>query len=385
MEQQVAIVMSEVFLRRLTPSLIPFVRHDQNFRIVRINRPIVELIEVIEAMQPDAIITEWLPDVTEALTELKIPTVIADTDYRYPGVVSIDVNDHAVGVEAAEAFVQAGFTNFAFLGNNTPYSKQRLEGFVSRVSHISGVHTYEMTSFVAQSYSEDFAPADRVFKDWLISLPKPVAIFAAHDPLGRFLCGVCRQLGLAVPDSVSVIGANNDELVCGLSYPMLSSVSIPWNRIGELAGESMQALLAGEGASEAPILVEPSGVVVRHSANFLAVDDLQLRRALAFFSEHLHEPITIDIMCRKLRIARRNLERKFAEYLECTPWQMLCRLRVNRAKQLLSQTEHPVSIVSEFCGFNDPERLAVVFKRLVGKSPSNFRKMLRHSRSERRH
>jgi LacI family transcriptional regulator len=380
MDKQVAIVMTEVFLRRLTPALIPFVRSEQNFRIIRINRPIGELIEVIAAMQPDAIITEWLPNITEAILGLKIPTVIADTDYQYPGVVSIDVDDHAVGVEAAEAFVQAGFKDFAFLGNKTPYSKQRLEGYRNRIGKIGVVDSYEMTSFVAQSYSEDFAPADDVFKDWLRSLPKPVAIFAVHDPLGRFVCGVCRQLKLSVPDTVSVIGANNDELVCGLSFPMLSSVSIPWNRVGEVAGESIQNLLAGLPAPEVPILIAPGGVVVRHSANFLAVADPQLRRALAFLSEHLHEPITIEAMCKQLRMARRNLERKFIEYLECTPWEMLCRLRVNHAKQLLAQTEHPISIISELCGFNDPERMAVVFKRVVGIPPSIFRKQKQRNR-----
>ncbi len=372
MRQQVAIVMTEVFLRRLTPALIPFVRHEQDFRIVSIHRPIDELIEVLLELQPDALITEWLPNITEAMLKLGLPTVIADTDFSYPGVTSIDVDDRAVGVAAAEAFKQAGFEHFACFGNGTPYSGQRIDGFLQSVDTTVSVLTD--SAFEHARYSEHFVKPDDSLREWLESLPKPVGIFAVHDPLGRFLCSACQQLGMVVPEQVAVIGANNDELVCGLSYPMLSSVAIPWHAIGALVGESMQSLLAGEPASSEPILVPPGGVVMRHSANHLAVEDPLLRRAMSYLSERLKEPITVGLMCDELSVSRRSLERKFKEFYRCTPWEMLCRMRVSYAKKLLAQTNHPISRVSELCGFNDPERMAVVFKRLTNMPPSAFRK-----------
>ena len=99
MEKRVAIVMTEVFLRRLTPSLIPFVRRQHDFRILSIHRPIDELQELLTELNPSGLITEWLPDVTEALLELGLPTVIADTDFQYPGVTSIDVDDWQADAE----------------------------------------------------------------------------------------------------------------------------------------------------------------------------------------------------------------------------------------------------------------------------------------------
>ena len=171
-----------------------------------------------------------------------------------------------------------------------------------------------------------------------------------------------------------MIGANNDELVCGLSYPMLSSVSIPWDTIGEMVGEALLSLLANETPPSTPIRVPPSGVVLRHSANHLAVEDPVLRRVMSYLSERIQDPITVESLCDELRIARRGLEKKFREYYHCTPWEMLCQLRVTRAKQLLSETNHPISIISELCGFNDPERMAVAFKRVEGMPPSAFRK-----------
>ncbi|WPJ94563.1 substrate-binding domain-containing protein [Coraliomargarita algicola] len=375
MNQQIAIVMSEVFLRRLTPSLMPFVRRQQDFRIVSIHRPIDELLDLLRSLQPDGLITEWLPKVTEALLSLDVPTVIADTDFIYPGVVSIDVDDHAVGAAAAEAFQQAGYRSFACLGNGTPYSGQRIDGFVQSVNSPVSVHTE--TAFEDARYSEHFVAPNVGLRRWLESLPKPVGIFAVHDPLGRFLCSTCQQLDISVPEQVAVIGANNDDLVCGLSYPMLSSVSIPWDAIGALVGQSMQDLLAPGAswrASTEPVLVPPGGVVLRHSANHLLVDDPQLRRAMSYLSERMQDSISVGLMCDELRLARRSLERKFKEFYRCTPWEMLCRLRVAKAKQLLAETNHPIGRISELCGFNDAERMAVVFRRVTGEAPSSFRR-----------
>ncbi|MFT6794101.1 MAG: LacI family transcriptional regulator [Rubritalea sp.] len=375
--KQVAIVMTEVFLRRLTPALIPFVRRQHDFRILSIRRPVDELKALLTELNPSALITEWLPEVTEGLLELGIPTVITATDDQYPGVTSIDVNDWQVGAEAARAFAQAGYQSFACLGNATHYSDQRIEGFCRELGGSAQVSIHQEEAFNEVRYSEDFAQPCEALHSWLESLPKPVGIFAVHDPLGRFLCGVSREMGLRIPEEVAVIGANNDDLVCGLSYPMLSSVSIPWDTIGEAVGEAVRSLLSGEPSPSEPILVPAGGVVLRHSANHLAVEDPTLRRAMTYFSEHIQEPITIEILCNNLRIARRGLEQKFREYFHCTPWEMLCKLRVSRAKQLLTETNHPISIISELSGFNDPERMAVVFKRVEGMPPSAYRKGVR--------
>ncbi len=377
MSHQVAIVMSEVFLRRLTPSLMPFVRRDLDFRIVSIHRPFAELERLLNDLEPDGLITEWLPQKTEALLELLpgIPTVIVDTDFEYPGVVSVDVDDEAVGREAARALQQTGLRHFACLGNGQPYSDQRIKGFIDGVGRGASVTVHTESGFEDTRYSESFVQPSRELRKWLTGLPRPVGIFAVHDPLGRYLCGACQQLGIKVPDEVSVIGANNDELVCGLTHPMLSSVSIPWNAIGEVVGKSMQGLLSGEmGDMSAPRTVPPGGVILRHSANHFSVDDAMLRRAMSYLSDRLQDPVNVTTLCSDLRIARRTLERKFKEHYRCTPWEMLCQLRVNHAKRLLAETNHPVSLVAELCGFNEPGQMAVVFKRLTGMPPSKFRR-----------
>ena len=372
MSERVAIVMSEVFLRRLSPSLMPYVRRRQDFLILSIHRPIEMLCSRLQELNPSGLITEWLPEVTERLLELKIPSVIADTDLSYPGVVSLDVDDWAVGREAANAFEQAGYKSFACLGNGTPYSEQRIAGFRTAVGE--AVPVFNEVGFSDARYSEQFIDPGKPLLDWLLALPKPVGVFAVHDPLGRFLCSACQNLGLAVPEQVAVIGANNDELVCGLSYPMLSSVPIPWEQLGALVGEWMQSLRNGEAPPPKPLLIAPGSVVLRHSASHLVVDDPVLRRAMSYFAKHLSEAVNVGSLCADLRLGRRTVERKFREYYRCTPWEMLCRLRVNRAKDLLSGSNHSIARIAELSGFNDAERLAVVFRRVTGQSPTQWRK-----------
>lgn len=382
MNQPIAIVMSEVFLRRLTPSLTPFARKMQDYRVLSIHRSIDELGPMLMDLQPSGLITEWLPEKTDQLLqlELNIPTIVVATDQIIPNALSADVDDWAVGREAAETFSFTGFRSLACLGNGTPYSDQRIEGFKKAFSNIElPFSVYIENGFEDTRYSESFHRPSMEMNKWLELLPKPVGIFAVHDPLGRFLCSACTQLGLEIPTDVSVIGANNDPLVCGLTYPMLSSVSIPWDTLGEQVATAMERMIAGEKLqTEEPILVQPSGVILRHSANHLALEDPLLRRAMSFLNERMQAQISIGILCEELNIPRRTLERKFKEQFKCTPWEMLCQLRVKKAKQLLAETNHPISMISELAGFNDAERMAVVFKRISGNTPSYFRKIHRN-------
>jgi LacI family transcriptional regulator len=374
--------MSEVFLRRLTPSLTPFARKMQDYRVLSIHRSIDELGPMLRDLQPSGLITEWLPEKTDQLLQLKlnIPTIVVATDQIIPNALSADVDDWAVGREAAETFSFTGFRSLACLGNGTPYSDQRIEGFKKAFSNTElPFSVYIENGFEDTRYSESFHRPSMEMNNWLELLPKPVGIFAVHDPLGRFLCSACTQLGLEIPTDVSVIGANNDPLVCGLTYPMLSSVSIPWDTLGEQVATAMEKMIAGEKLqTEEPILVQPSGVILRHSANHLALEDPLLRRAMSFLNERMQAQISIGILCEELNIPRRTLERKFKEQFKCTPWEMLCQLRVKKAKQLLAETNHPISMISELAGFNDAERMAVVFKRISGNTPSYFRKIHRN-------
>lgn len=372
--QRLALVISEFFLRRLTPTLAPYIRGKLDYRIIDIHRPMKEVREGLLQIDPTGIITEWIPRKTEELLHMGVPTVIADCDTTFPNAVSIDVDDWAIGREAARFFLRNGYDHFAFYSINTQYGQQRLEGFEEALAAAGkSCSTFEETYLQNKNYLEYRIEIDRALSDWLSSLPKPVAVFAAHDPLGRHLCEACAAVGFRVPEDVAIVGVNNDELICSLSHPMLSSIEIPWDRIGLAVGESIMDLLSGKLVSPGPRLIAPGTVVRRQSTDLVASQDPQVRRALGFMQNHFREDITVESMCQDLNVCRRSLERRFAEQLGRTPWETLCHIRVDTAKSLLVNANHSISQIAEMSGFSNAERFCVVFKRLTGKRPSDFR------------
>ncbi|MEM0965896.1 MAG: substrate-binding domain-containing protein [Verrucomicrobiota bacterium] len=374
--QRIAIVISDVFVRRLAPSLSPLVRQLYDFRIVSIQRSFDEIRDILDGIKPSGVITEWLPDKTEQILDLEYPFVVLATDNVYPDAVSIDVDDIAVGQEAAKYFLRSGGTRFGYLGNELPYSKQRLAGF-SRELQVKGftVSDWVEPDFSGRRYWEDIREPNGDFLNWIQSLPKPISFFAAHDPLGRFLCEACRKTNIRVPEEISVVGANNDPLVGELSYPPLSSVRIPWGQIGRKAGDAMSALLEGK-VHEPSVLVAPEGIEVRQSSDTVQAEDPVIRKTLRWMKMNHQEPVGIDDLCRDLRLGRRMVERRFSEHLGRTPFWVLSEFRVETAKTLLRKTGEPMSWVAELSGLSDAERLAVVFRRVTGKRPSDFRKQL---------
>ena len=381
MAARIAVVISDEFLRRLMPTLATLAQQGTELRIIDVHRPFARIRSLLDHGRPDGIITEWLPGTTAKLLKLGHPTVIADTDFVYPGALSIDIDDHAVGTGAADYFLDAGYRHFAFVGVDRPYSHQRLAGFRERLSQADADCAVHQESEPAnRHYIEIWQEPPAALCKWLRELPKPAAVFAAHDPLGRLVCEAAREAGVSIPDEIAVLGANNDELVCALSHPPLSSIVLPWDRIGNAIGDWIHTLGRRSRRPSKPILFHPGGVVQRQSTTLLAVDHIPLRRALQYLRIHLAEPFSIGGMCRDLHLSRRSVERSFSEHLHTTPLELLHRMRVDQAKTLLVSTNQPITLIAEHCGFSSGERFATVFRQWMKTSPSKYRKSARPAR-----
>lgn len=375
MPKDVAVVVSEVFLRRLIVPLTHRIKDNCRVRIIDMHRPIDEIISKLSQIRPCALITEWLPDLTDQLLALNLPTVISDTDFTYPNTTSIDVDDLEIGREAARYFLRSGHQHFACITNGTPYSDQRAQGFRKELAtHQQSPHCRHEHEHSNLYYMESWQQDRPALIQWLKDLPSPVGLFAVHDPLGLAACDSAHLAGLNTPGDVAVLGVNDDELVCHLAYPSLSSISIPWNRLADEVSSALDELLnTGEPRSEAT-LVPPGPVITRRSTELVAIQDPVLRRCMHFLQQRYQEPVNITVMCDELRLSRRMVERKFAQKLQLTPWQMLTRLRIDAAKKRLQESALPIAHIAELSGFGDSERLAVAFKKATGMRPSDLRK-----------
>ncbi len=369
--RRIAVVQSSVNVRRLTPGLAPFAGMGYDFWIIDLYRQPDLLLASLREWKPGAIVTEWLPGLTVALVELGCPVILVPSDEPVAGVHCVDVDDVAIGRLAAEHLIARGYQNFAFVGrSDAHYAKQRLAGFQSVVGEVP-VYWEEFRDW--RQYDEYWRDPDEDMVGWLAAQATPLGIFTAHDPTGRHVLEAAAQAGLEVPFAVGVISANDDETVCEMARPALSSIRMPWRRLAAEVVHMIESIWAGK-LPEAPVLVQPLEIVARGSSSYEAVSDPLVRRAMQYLVEHISTIISVEEWATKVGVSRRVLERRFLTALGRSPHAMIQHERVERAKSLLTTSDLPVALIAERCGYQSNERLTVNFRSAVGVPPASYRR-----------
>lgn len=382
--KQIAIVLDPTSARRLAAGMFAAFKPGKAFLLVDALRPPAELTRILRQWKPDGIVMRVRPEHNRTLLKLRRPTVICGGNRAMRLVTSVTSNSDLVGEMAARHLLDLGLKNLAFFGINAPFSPQRQRGYLS-VLRKAGLRceSYIDPRSGWEHYMELLMDDDEGLANWLRGLPKPVGVFAAHDPLGWHMSQVCRKAGIPIPEDVALVSANNDELICNLANPPLSSVAVPWDRVGEEVALAMDRMLeAQERGPDADLMgrlvrIAPQGVVTRQSTDIMEVGNHHLRSALSFIKQNVGEPISVDDILRKVPISRRKLETDFLRHLNRSPKEEITRVRIERARMLLAQTDLPIPLVAERCGYNYPERFTVAFRRKVGVTPKAFRKSMR--------
>lgn len=303
-------------------------------------------------------------NVSGVLPDLPIPRVVVD---------------HAeVGRLAARHMLERGVRVFGFVGYpDHEFSLGRERGF-REVVEAAG---FRVSSFHERTHRiqdpTGLWPWNTPLLQWLASLSKPAGVLASHDTQGAQVSEYCRQLGLSVPDDVAIVGVDNDDLLCELARPSLSSVSLPGQRIGYEAAMLLDKRLRGDLADDATVVLPPAGLVVRQSSDLLAVPDPDVGEAVRFIHEHAHRPIRVPDVLRAVPVARRSLERRFRKWLDRSISEEICRVHLERSRALLAGTDLSIAEVARLAGFTDGRQLSIVFRRETGTTPSAFRRRFR--------
>lgn len=312
--------------------------------------------------------------ISKSLRRLRVPIVDVSAARHSPTIPYVETNDRAIAELAAEHFLQRGFTRLAFCGDpGFAWSSLRREHFTAIIRQAGReLHCYESISRWANNYSWT-AEKQRLIH-WVKSLPQPIGIFACYDIKAQQLLEVCRELSIAVPESVAVLGVDNDRLVCELSSPPLSSIIPNTNRTGYEAAAILDRMMAGEKVPAQGYFVEPLGVQTRQSTDILAIDDPEVATALSYIRENAWRGVNVADLLKIVPLSRRVLESRFRKLLGRTPHQEIMRLRIERVKQLLRETDASLETISRRTGFENAAYLSVAFRREVGKPPSRYRR-----------
>jgi LacI family transcriptional regulator len=345
--------------------------------ILRDGPPRLQLVSHVRDWKPHGIIAGLvLRRVAQGLIRMRTPLI--DTAYTLPGlkVPTLDVDHAAVGRLAAEYFLERRFRHFGFIGSaSIVYSRVQESAFRQRVAEagyaVSCCHTEYLADLATPALWRKSA---RQTHRWLRQLAKPAAVLCCEDPPARYLADVCGQIGLRVPEDIALLGVGNDDLECSLTQPALSSVAVPSQRIGYEAAALLDRLMSGESPPQEPLLLPPLHVVTRHSTDIMAIEDETVRAALQFIRQHACDDISVAKLAHDIAVARRLLERRFRSILGRSVLEEICRVRVERAKELLTETHLPITAVAAQSGFRNVCRLDVVFARLTGSSPTAYRR-----------
>ena len=311
----------------------------------------------------------------EMLWATKLPMVelCGHPDY---GVAPVDCDNAALGRMAAEHFLDRGLRHFAYFTHGNAWW---IESHCQE--YCKALKTY---GFDCRIYPAPPSPdAMKIIwqesqrphvAEWLRALPRPIGIYTAGDWIAVRLLEVCLENELAVPEEIAILGLENDVTVCESVKPTLSSIDLDMRRVGYEAAQLLDRMMAGEKPPKDVILVPPGRVVVRQSTDLMLIEDADVVRALQFIREFACASIDVDRVAEAVGLSRSVLQRRFLKHLKRAPKSEIMRVRIERAKTLLTNSDKINENLAHKCGFSSLRYFIMAFCREAGMTPGAYRR-----------
>ncbi|MCA9131971.1 MAG: XylR family transcriptional regulator [Planctomycetales bacterium] len=334
----------------------------------------------LQSWEGDGIIARIESDeLLRQIQRLKLPAVDLFEHGRGGGFPGVITNNRTIAQMAADHLLDRRLEQFAYCGLPGVYSSEaRSKCFVEHLRERGfEVHVYTNPRQSDQHFistSEEFElRCEEAVATWIQRLPKPIGLMACNDLRAYQVLMVCGDLDIAVPEEVAVIGVDNDELICELCHPPLSSIEQNPERAGYEAAALLDRMLDGQPPPQEPTLIEPLGVVPRQSTDVVAVGDPDVATAVRFIRAHACDGIRVRDVLEHVRTSRSTLERRFHKLLGRSPKDEILRVQLQQVKQLLSMTDHPLAKIAQLTGFSYMESMCACFKRTFAQTPGQYR------------
>lgn len=367
---------SNAYARGILAGIAAYVRHHGDW--------LIELPEQERGGRPPDWLADWKGDgiiarietdeIAAALRKSKRPVVDVSAARHLKGIPWVETDDQMIARIACQHLLDRGFRHLAYFGDDQfNWSRLRQVHFLREAYRADcECYVHQTASRRDPTYSWDHAR--RQLQQWLRHLPRPVGIMACYDIHAQQLLEACRELDISVPEEVAVLGVDNDPLLCELASPPLSSVICNTHRTGVEAATLLDRMMSGEPVGGRAVLIEPLGIQTRQSTDVLAIDDADVAAALRYIRENAFTGINVRDVLRQVPLSRRAFENRFRRMIGRTPHQEIHRLRIERVKQLLAETDLSLSEIARRSGFRHDEYLSVAFKKAVGVPPRDYRR-----------
>lgn len=331
-----------------------------------------EIIKWAKKWKVDAIIAQLSDIDLEPLKELNIPVIVQNYKDRIPGICNLTGDYIGTGKMAAEYFLKMGYRNFAYYGiQEAIWSRERYTGFKDAVGKAGfEVCEYFESTSQKESWEQDYESIGR----WLQTLPEHTALFACDDYYALHIIETCRILNISVPDSIAVLGVDNDQLICNISDPSLSSIVIDSKNGGYQAGEALDELMKNNSSTIFNISVPPVQVISRGSTKKWVIRDKYILKTVEYIENNYADSISVQKLLELVPFSRRVFEKKFKEETGSSIYQFILDYRINRFAEKLLTSDSPIENIGIGCGFRNGQNISRIFTRHKGMTPSEFRK-----------
>lgn len=326
-----------------------------------------KIVSMARSLQVDAIYGVWYDIDVQAALSLGIP-IFVRTNYKvYKEISMATGNYQRIGRIAADFFLHQHYDRYAFLGlKDIIWSEQRLEGFADRL----GERDLSVAAYQADDVSREWTQITA----WLRALPKPVALFTCNDAMARHVTEICLSSGIRIPDELALLGVDDDEFLCNISYPSISSIRLDFEKQGWEIGRAIFEMVGRGQVWVERVPIEPVRIVERMSTRRQEIQDAYVKQIAAFFEDHYQEAFSLDEALAAIPLSRRAIEIRFKK--EMAPMTMLSyleTLRISQFRRLLRTTDLSIKEAAARSGFCDSTNVARLFRKYEGCTPSQYR------------
>jgi len=312
--------------------------------------------------------------IARAVLDARLPVVDVLGMVPDIGLPLVHVDNRAIARLGAEHLLERGYRFFGFVSvDGTYWAEARERAFTAAIAEV-GLSCSVCRLPPDTRGQRTWERQEDELTRWVASLPKPTGIMVCNDPRGQLLLEACRRARIAVPEEVAVIGVDNDEPLCSIADPPLSSVMPDHSAVGYRAAALLHRLIQGQTPPQGPVFVPPRGVVTRLSTDALAIADPHIATAVRYIREHALHGVSIDDVVNRVPLSRSTLQRRFRKLLGYTIHDEILRIRIRRAQELLAETELSMEEITEKVGFSHRQYLGEVFREKTGETLAGFRR-----------
>lgn len=332
------------------------------------------LLDWARKWEADIVVAPFSPgDPVEEFRKQGIVAIALDNVVPFTEIPNLTGDYHKMGEMAAERFIARGYRSFGFFGyRGICWSDGRRQGFVDCLEEHGFKDNYQegrrIRTEALWSYDEE------KLGYWLLSLPKPVGIMACDDTQANILLECCRTFGIEVPGQVSVIGVDNDEVLCTMTDPQLSSIDVDLESGGYALAAMAERMVKEPDYGGEDIVLHPIGLVTRKSSSITVTTDKAIQDVIKFIADNAEKRLQVTDVLKHIPMSRRSLEQRFQKATGLTVYEFISKMRIEIFAQKLLASNDPVATIAAQMDEPDSKSISRRFVSLKGCTPSEFRR-----------